>query len=118
MPDAGEMTGELAGGDGVALVRERRHVALHRCVEIELALLVQQGDGGGRERLRYAPDAELRLARDGSLPRGVGVPEALRPHQLPIHRHGMRKPARPMRQSICLKVLMNFWAGAMTHQRG
>src|SRR5437016_2131180 len=62
MPDAGDMTGQLPSGDRVAFVRERRHVALHRCVEIELPLLVQQGDGGGGERLRYAPNAELRLA--------------------------------------------------------
>src|SRR2546421_5800784 len=32
--------------------------------------LVQQGDGGGRERLRYAPDAELRLVRDRPHARG------------------------------------------------
>src|SRR2546427_4375239 len=47
MPDAGEMTGQLPSGDRVAFVRERRHVALHRCVEIELPLLEQQGDRRG-----------------------------------------------------------------------
>src|SRR2546422_9781722 len=77
MPDAGEMTGQLPSGDRVAFVRERRHVALHRCVEIELPLLEQQGDRGGRERLRYAPAAELRLVRDRPHARGGGVPEPL-----------------------------------------
>ena len=86
MPDACEMAGEQASGDGVALVGERRHVALNGRVEIELPLLVQQGDGGGRERLRYAPDAKLRLARHGLLALGVRVPEPLRPHELTIHR--------------------------------
>src|SRR5438128_6700816 len=48
MPDAGEETGELPSGDGVALVRERRHVALNRCVEIDLPLLVHECDVGCR----------------------------------------------------------------------
>jgi len=100
MPDAGEMSGELAGGDGVTLLGKRGHVALHRRVEIELPLLVQQGDGGGRERLRYAPDAELRLAGYGLLALGVGVPEPLRPHELPIHRHGYLHPGDPGREPL------------------
>src|SRR4029077_1616439 len=60
MPDAGEVSRELARGDGISLVGEGRYIALDRRVEMELPPFVQQGDGRSRERLGDAADAELR----------------------------------------------------------
>ena len=84
VPDAREVPGELPGSDRVTLIGKRRDVALHRRIEVELPLLVQQRDGGGGERLGHAPDPKLRLGGDRGLAGEIRIAESFRPHELAV----------------------------------
>ena len=98
MANPGQVPGELPRGDRDAFIGKRRDVTLHRRVEVELPLLVQQRHRRRGDRLGHAADAELRLRRDGNLAGDIGVAEALRPHQLAVHAHGHLEAADAARQ--------------------
>jgi hypothetical protein len=105
VPNARQVAGDLPRRDRPRLLRERRHVALHRCIEIELPLFHQQRHGGGGERLGDAPDPELREPGDRDVMLDIREPERFRPHELAVHRHGHLQTRDALREAIAYQSL-------------
>jgi len=95
VPDAGEMTGELAGGDGPARDRKVRQIALDWRIEIELPLLHQQAKRDRRERLGDAPNAKAGQRRDRDALLEIRKAETLAPDHHTVADHGDRGTGGP-----------------------
>src|SRR5258708_30422449 len=61
MPNAGQMTHDLASRNRPRLLRKRRTILLHRSVEVELSMLPQLHGGGRGQWFRNRCEAEQGL---------------------------------------------------------
>ena len=94
VPDPREVTCQLPGGDGPALLGKRRNVFLDGSVEVQLALLDQQAQRRGGERLGNTADPEPGQRGGWDLLLQIGHSEAFAPDHSTVFDHRDRGARR------------------------
>jgi hypothetical protein len=92
--DARQVSHQLAQGHRPRLLRELGHVRLNLFVEIQLAFVQQQADGGRRERLGSSADVERHVRHNRHAVLEIGPAKAFRPDDVGTDTHRNRQPGK------------------------